>query len=78
MINSDIITTIEEELNCKVINYTHLANGSNGCVYKVQINCEPYHLAVKINKFPNLLIDEYKNIDFISSRVDVRCQGCIL
>lgn len=72
LINSNVILCIEDKLNCKVTNYSHIANGSNGCVYKVQINCKPYNLAVKINKFPDLLIDEYNSIMFISDRVDCK------
>lgn len=72
MMNDDAILTIENNLNCKVLNYSSLGNGASGCVYNVQINIEPYNLAVKINDFPELIIEEYNSIDFISNRVDCK------
>ena len=72
MINSDIILTIEQKLNCKVLNYSHIGNGASGCVYKVKIDSEPYKLALKINDYPDLIAEEYNSNDFISSRVDCK------
>lgn len=72
IIDNMILHSIEEKLYCKVINYSHIANGSNGSVYKVTINCKPYNIAVKVNKFPDLLAEEYNSIKFISGRVDCK------
>ena len=67
-----IILAIEQKLNCKVLNYSLLGKGASGCVYKVKINSEPYSFALKINDLPELIAQEYKSMDFISSRVDCK------
>lgn len=70
--NNDIISVIEQRLNCTVTNYKRIGKGASGCIYKVNINIEPYALAVKINEVPKLIIDEYNSINFISSKVDCK------
>lgn len=70
--NNDIISVIEKKLNCTVANYKIIGKGASGCVYKVNINIEPYALAVKINDVPKLIIDEYNSINFISSKVECK------
>ena len=72
MIGDSIILAIERKLNCKVLNYSLLGKGASGCVYKVKIDSEPYSFALKINDLPELIAQEYKSMDFISSRVDCK------
>lgn len=65
----DVISVIEEKLNCNVKKYERIGKGASGCVYKVEIDVEPYNLAIKINDVPKLIIDEYNSIRFISGKV---------
>lgn len=69
---NDIISAIEAKLNCAVTNIKSIGRGASGYVYKVEINTEPYTLAVKVNDIPSLIADEYNSIDFISNKVDCK------
>lgn len=67
-----VITLAEKKLNCKVLKISPIGKGASGNVYKIRIDIEPYHIAVKTSNYPNLLFDEYNRIDFISSKVNCK------
>lgn len=67
-----IISLVEEKLNCRVLDLTAIGKGASSCVYKVKLDATPYYIAVKASDYPQLLLDEYNRIEFISSKVDCK------
>ncbi len=62
----------EEELQCSIANLSLIGKGASGVVYKAELDAAPYTAVIKISKFPDLLQEEYANINFISDRADCK------
>lgn len=72
MENNLLKRTIEERLNCKVIDISEIGSGASACIFKVSLDKAPYVIAVKYSEYPDLLIDEFNTVKFISDRVECK------
>lgn len=71
-IQLDISKAINKNLRCNLINLKLLGKGANGEVYLCNLDKEPFEIAVKITKYPEMLIKEVDTINFINERVDIK------
>lgn len=65
-------SVLEEQLNCKILDITEIGNGASACIFKVHLDKHPSVIAVKYSKYPDLLLDEYNTVKFISDRVNCK------
>lgn len=72
MDNNLLKRTLEERLNCKIFDITEIGSGASASIFKVFLDRQPSLLAVKYGKYPDLLLDEYNTVKFISDRVDCK------
>lgn len=71
--NSDIIKNyILNHTDFKPIRIIGIGSGASGAVFKAELENEPYSVAVKCSKYPELLQKEYDQIKFISDRVECK------
>ena len=63
---------ISENTDFKPLNISTIGKGASACVYKVNIEQDPYSLAVKYSSNAELLKQEYEQIKFINDRVDCK------
>ncbi len=71
--NSDAVKEyILNHTDFKLMNIECIGSGASGAVFKAKLENEPYHVAVKCSKYPELLQKEYDQIQFISDRVECK------
>ena len=63
---------VESQLNTTVITVTRLGNGATATAYSVDISDEPYKIVVKTGIYTELLYEEKKMLDFLSSKVNLK------
>lgn len=63
---------VESQLNTTVNAVTRLGNGATATAYSVEISDEPYKIVVKTGIYTNLLCEEKKMLDFLSSKVNFK------
>lgn len=63
---------VEEQMNTKVNRIRAVGKGASGCVYSVEIYCEPYIIAVKMSGFYDAMHREKEMLDFLSARVSYK------
>lgn len=69
---NEIMTYIEQNTGLKPINISVAGKGASACVYKVELEKEPYAVAVKCSYNSDLLKQEYEQIKFINDAVDCK------
>lgn len=71
--NSDVVKEyILNHTDFKLLNIECIGSGASGAVFKAELENEPYRVAVKCSKYPELLQKEYDQIQFISDRVECK------
>lgn len=71
--NSDVVKEyILNHTDFKLLNIECIGSGASGAVFKVDLEHEPYCVAVKCSKYPELLQKEYDQIKFISDRIECK------
>lgn len=63
---------VENQLNTTVNAVTRLGNGATATAYSVDISDEPYKIVVKTGAYTELLFEEKKMLDFLSSKVNFK------
>lgn len=63
---------VESQLNTNVKAVTRLGNGATATAYSVDISDEPYKIVVKTGTYTELLFQEKKMLDFLSSKVNFK------
>lgn len=67
-----ILNYVSDNTEFTPIDISTVGKGASACVYKVNIEQEPYSLAVKYSSNAELLKQEYEQIKFINDRVDCK------
>lgn len=67
-----ITSLIKKKLEANIISVSQQGKGMQSTVYKVEIDKEPYVLAIKIVENKSLVESEVKFIKFISERIDIK------
>lgn len=69
----DVIKSIvEEQMHTKVSRICAVGKGASGSVYSVEIECEPYIIAVKMSDYYDAMCREKEMLDFLSARVSYK------
>ena len=69
---AEVISLVEEKLNCRVLGFEKIGQGASAEVYKAETDLPQSAIAVKVCKNARLAFEEYERINFISSRVDCK------
>lgn len=68
-LRDEIISIVSANLNAKVNNLKPIGKGASGSGYLVEIDKEPYKLAVKVSKHTDLIEQEKDMLDYLRPRV---------
>ncbi len=63
---------VEKEMNTTVKSVTEIGSGATASAYLVKISDKPYKIVVKAGKYTDLLCEEKKMLDFLSSKVSYK------
>lgn len=67
-----ILQIVEKEMNTTVKSVTEIGSGATASAYLIEINDNPYKLVVKTGKYTDLLCEEKKMLDFLSSKISFK------